>query len=166
MHPIDLRNRKFGRLAVLTRGPNVKSREVRWICRCQCGNKTIARSSRLRNGETRSCGCLMKEHLAAGTQLRHGAAKHGKELVEYKTWARMRNRCNNPRSHAYKRYGGRGIRICKRWDTFPAFFADMGPRPSAQHSIDRYPNNDGNYEPRNCRWATPKQQANNRGRRH
>jgi hypothetical protein len=74
----------------------------------------------------------------------------------------MRQRCINPQRDSFHRYGGRGISVCQRWDSFDLFFADMGPRPSSKHSIDRYPNNDGNYEPSNCRWATQIEQSLNR----
>lgn len=83
------------------------------------------------------------------------------EFLEYKTWENMIQRCTNPKASKYHLYGGRGITVCERWRKFENFFADMGRRPTAEHSIDRFPNNNGNYEPGNCRWATPKQQAEN-----
>ncbi len=93
---------------------------------------------------------------------KHGCSYFGgKRTAEYAAWADMRNRCSNPRHHAWCRYGARGIRVCERWDDFIVFLADMGLRPSSRHSIDRI-NNDGNYEPGNCRWATKKQQCQNR----
>jgi len=85
-----------------------------------------------------------------------------RETPEYRAWRDMRSRCSNPKVKAYPRYGGRGITVCERWDSFSAFLADVGPRPGPEYQIDRYPNNDGNYEPGNVRWATPEQNNNNR----
>jgi hypothetical protein len=96
---------------------------------------------------------------------RHGCARADGADAEYSIWRQMRQRCSNSRNTSYKLYGGRGISVCARWDTFENFLADMGRRPSPQHSLDRFPNNDGNYEPGNVRWATAKQQANNRRQR-
>ncbi len=104
-----------------------------------------------------------------GVMATHGLSRipgsEGEIRPEYSAWVSMKNRCLNPRAHNYRRYGGRGITICREWiDNFAAFFAYVGPRPSAQHSIDRFPDNNGNYEPGNVRWATAKEQTNNRSK--
>jgi hypothetical protein len=98
-------------------------------------------------------------------QYRHGHSPSGRPSREYITWSSMKSRCLNPRHFAYKWYGGRGITICKKWLLFEGFLADMGPRPSSAHSLDRV-DTDGNYEPGNCRWATETQQQNNRANNH
>lgn len=97
---------------------------------------------------------------------KHGMFKHGEWLsAEYRSWGAMKSRCLNPNSHAYSRYGGRGITVCDRWrDDFAAFLSDMGRRPSPQHTLDRFPDQSGNYEPGNCRWATAKEQIANQRR--
>lgn len=114
----------------------------------------MASGSNLRHGHTSSCGC---RRVAAGKRNRiHGRT----DTPEFKIWTGVLTRCENPRCEAYPRYGGRGIEVCERWQTFENFLADMGPRPSADHSIDRI-ENDGNYEPGNCRWATDAEQNQN-----
>lgn len=95
------------------------------------------------------------------TRLKHGGTLGGKPTPEYRIWAAIRARCLNPNMPGYKHYGGRGIKICQQWNEFENFLADMGPRPSSRHSIDRYPDNNGHYEPGNCRWATQTQQSRN-----
>ena len=130
-----------------------------WGCRCRCGNYTILRTSVLKSGRTKSCGCLFREFLETG---RLNYRKHGKyKTPEYGAWAQMKSRCLNKKSRIYPSYGGRGIKICERWITFEQFFEDMGKRPSPDHSIERL-NNNANYCPDNCCWATRKEQMRNR----
>jgi Staphylococcus phage HNH endonuclease len=156
--PIDLTGARFGRLVALSiEPPKRPDAGYRWLCRCDCGTtKSIARGD-LTAGYAKSCGCLRAEWNKR-THTKHG----GYGTVEYSAWIRMIQRCEDKNLKAYKDYGGRGIRVCERWrHDFPAFLADMGPRPSPTHSVDRFPNNDGNYEPSNCRWATKREQRLN-----
>ncbi len=139
-----------------------------WKCDCVCGSRGTIPSTNLTRGLSKSCGCHNSEVTAARNRSNtaHGHSGNGTSgtfaTVEYNTWLAMTKRCGNTKNRAYHNYGGRGIRVCKRWRKFENFLADMGPRPSPDHSIDRYPNNDGNYEPSNCRWATKTQQDRNR----
>lgn len=161
MQLIDLTGQRFGRLTVLHRGTGVHPRFTYWVCQCDCGQRTTPSLASLRQLGTQSCGCLGRERTRARS-LTHGATQGRKTTPEYHVWAGMKRRCFNPHDAAYKNYGGRGITVCARWQhDFAAFLADMGPRPSMAHSIERQ-NNNGNYAPDNCVWATAQEQVANR----
>ena len=151
----DLTGKTFGRLTVIGYVGRNQFDHFLWLCRCECGGEKVATTSSLNNGRTVACGCY------------NASKTHGmSNTPEYKAWRQMINRCTKPHNHAYPQYGGRGIKICSRWlESFENFYADMGPRPNDKHSLDRI-NNDGNYEPHNCRWAVSFDQMNNRRNCH
>jgi hypothetical protein len=152
---------RFGRLTVLAEAaPLVQingRRPRRARVRCICGSEKFVQFDKLKSGHTRSCGCLFRE-VRVVAHMRHGDSAKGRASPEYHAWRSMRRRCSNPRAPDWKNYGGRGIKVCERWDSYECFLADMGRKPSPKHSIDRI-NNDGNYEPENCRWATAEQRV-------
>ncbi len=168
----NIKGEKFGRLTVINRAENDENGQVQWLCNCNCGKTAIVYYNSLLCGDTRSCGCLWREmssllevaNIDANRSIRDTRLTHGhagiKRSRTYQSWLMMRQRCRNPRVDNYKYYGGRGIRVCNRWDLFENFLADMGERPDGK-TLDRYPDNNGNYEPGNCRWATLKQQRAN-----
>lgn len=154
---VDMTGQRFGRLTVLHRDDARREKNAHWICRCDCGAIRSVQRGALRDGLTKSCGC----HRAA-TRSTHGQTRHQVYAPEYRSWRSMRQRCMNPNAASYRYYGGRGITICERWLwSYENFLADMGPRPSPKHTLDRI-ENDGNYEPGNCRWATAEEQSANR----
>lgn len=152
---IDNTGLQFGRLTGIRKvAPRV------WLWQCVCGNQVERPASAVRSGNTSSCGCFRKED-AVRRATTHGKSKGADD--RYRVWESMRKRCNNPKDSHYHRYGGRGIKVDPRWDDFENFCDDMGERPSPAHSIDRK-DNDGDYTPDNCRWATDlEQRANTNG---
>lgn len=165
--PCDIGGR-YGRLVVTGEGPR-RGKFRTWACICDCGNTSDVYLHYLRSGKTRSCGCLLREvqaRVSAGEftpRRRHGLAKRG-DCSLYRIWQGMIRRCYDQRAPKYRFYGGAGVSVCDQWmgpDGVSQFAADMGARPSPQHTLDRWPNPRGNYEPGNCRWATRTQQAAN-----
>ena len=160
-HVKNLTNKTFGRLTVISFAGSRTDRKpyrAMWNCNCQCGASAVVAGSNLTRGVTRSCGCFCKDRVSESHTI-HG--HYG--TPTYNVWSNILERCNNPNHKAYNNYGGRGIKVCEQWRfSYLNFLRDVGERPSLQHSIDRFPNNDGDYEPGNVRWATVKQQGRNR----
>lgn len=156
---LSLAGQEFGRLTVIEEVGRSVDRSVEWLCRCTCGQTTLASAANLRRGSKKSCGCLKNELTAARNLARRKHGMHGTRI--YRIWAAMIKRTTSPNADNYQRYGGRGIQVCDQWRTFENFYADMGPSYGDGLSIDRI-DNDGHYEPGNVRWATPAEQTRNR----
>lgn len=150
----SLVGKRFGKLVVLRHAGRTNSGEFTWLCLCDCGDLSTPTGSTLRSGRTIACQCKARE--AGKSNKTHGRSK----TSIYSRWYMMIQRCSNTKKHDYHRYGGRGIKVCDRWRKFENFLADMGEVPRGL-TLDRI-NNEGDYEPGNCRWATPLEQAANR----
>lgn len=162
MRKLDLTGQRFGRLVVLDAHSKHPSSKAHWNCQCDCGNPKVTSTNELRSGGCSSCGCLRKE-IVSKRRLKHGKTKS----KEYNVWSHIRQKCYNPNNKKFYRYGARGIKVCDRWnsvqDGYQNFLADMGAAPSVDHSIERV-NNDSDYCPENCIWATRQIQAMNTSR--
>lgn len=150
---VDLNGKVFSYLTVIS------FKDGKNICQCRCGNTTNVRTADLNNGNTKSCGCYHRE-ITSLCSISHSHTVGKGYTPEYTAWCHIKSRCYNKNVWNYNNYGGRGIIVCDRWkNSFENFLSDMGVRPSKNHSIDRYPNINGNYEPNNCRWATKIEQS-------
>ena len=161
--------RVFSHVTAISLHPEKINGGTAWLCRCECGAEKVFRSGDLlRHKSSPSCGCLSKKRSAeVNTKHGHASRRHRSGMSrEYAAWNAMLSRCYRPNSNGYQNYGGRGIIVCERWKgSFSDFLSDMGPRPSDRHSLDRI-NNNGNYEPGNCRWSTKVEQGMNRRTNH
>jgi hypothetical protein len=160
----DLTGQRFGRLLVVAFAGVSRNRQSIWLVRCNCGIQREVIAGSLISGQTQSCGCLEDENRHQNLRaIAERRRTHGMtDTRTYRSWTSMIQRCHNQKHNAYSNYGGRGIVVCERWRaSFASFLEDMGPRPQGT-SLDRFPDQSGNYEPGNCRWATSEQQQNNK----
>jgi hypothetical protein len=152
---LDLTGRQFGSLKAIHPTDTRSRGQVVWMCKCRCGNSALVPSYKLTSAHTKSCGCYRSD-LATAKNTTHGDYRS----PEHRSWQSMKSRCLNPKSTQYKWYGGRGISVCDKWLTYEGFLADMGRKP-AGYELDRIDNN-GHYEPANCRWASHRDQSRNK----
>lgn len=161
----DIVGKTYGRLTV-TGYDSTRSGRGYWQCSCSCGGAAVVATTNLREtarNPVRSCGCLLRDtaKIIGSKTRKHGDAVQ--RTTEYRTWCNIKIRCHNPNAVNWKYYGEMGVKVCERWvNSFENFLADMGRKPTPKHSIDRYPDPSGDYEPNNCRWATSLEQRHNR----
>lgn len=163
-HELVQPDQPYGRLTTVRLAERTANGKYLWLCNCKCGNTSTVDAYSLLSGHTISCGCLHRETLALGgtARLTHGESR-GRKTAEFRAWTAMKTRCYNSNDKRYDCYGGRGIKVCDEWlGSYEAFLAHVGRRPSNAHSLDRFPDTNGNYEPGNVRWATQKEQQRNR----
>ena len=159
----DISQQRFGRLTALHPTEERRSTQVVWECECECGRVVFAQGNTLRDGRTRSCGCLKRERMVE-THTTHGhSPSNGEFSPTYRCWDGMVSRTTNPNHGHWKYYGGKGVRTCERWRKFQNFLADMGEKPGKDYHIHRL-NSDGNYEKSNCVWMQKSEHLRHHGR--
>jgi hypothetical protein len=160
---MDLTGERYNKWTVISFHSLYKNKISKWVCKCDCGNEAVVLRNALRNGASKSCGCDRKKTLIK-MLTKHGQSKKGEMTAEYTAWKCLKARCLNSKLKTFPYYGGRGVKVFVGWlgeNGFETFFEYMGKRPSPEHSVDRWPDKNGNYEPGNVRWATKIQQSGN-----